>query len=59
MAMSNDNPKPSACWVLMKVVGTKFVYGKALTKPTSSIWNCNSKGLVKLPPSLAHAGDGA
>lgn len=59
MAMSNDNPKPSACWVLMKVDGSKFVYDKTLTNPTSSIWNCNPKGLVKLPPSLANASAGA
>jgi len=56
LAYSNDNPTPSACFVLMKVSGTKFVYDKAVTKPTSSIWNCDPAGIVKMPASLSSNG---
>jgi len=53
LAYSNDNPQPSPCFVLMKLEGTKFVYDKSMTKPTTSIWNCKPTGVVKMPASLS------
>jgi hypothetical protein len=34
----------------LKVEPNKFVYDKAVTQPTQSIWNCNPKGLIHLTP---------
>jgi hypothetical protein len=48
LAMSNANPTPSACFVLMTVKPNKFVYNSAVTKPNSGIWNCDPKGLIHL-----------
>ena len=48
LTTSNANPQPSPCFVLMKVEPTKFVYDKAITRPTQSIWNCNPKNVVHL-----------
>jgi ABC-type branched-subunit amino acid transport system substrate-binding protein len=48
LAMSNNNPIPSACFVLMTVKPNKFVYNKTVTKPNSGIWNCDPKGLIHL-----------
>jgi ABC-type branched-subunit amino acid transport system substrate-binding protein len=48
LAMSNANPIPSACFVLMTVQPNKFVYDSAVTKPNSGIWNCDPKGLIHL-----------
>jgi len=53
LAYSDDNPSPSPCFVLMTVKGSKFVYDKSVTKPTSSIWNCNPKNVVRMTGSLA------
>jgi Periplasmic binding protein len=44
----NDNPTPTPCFAFLKVEPHKFVYDKAVTQPTSGIWNCNPKGLVHL-----------
>jgi hypothetical protein len=46
----NDNPTPTPCFAFLKVEPNKFVYDKAATQPTQSIWNCNPKGLIHLTP---------
>jgi ABC-type branched-subunit amino acid transport system substrate-binding protein len=43
LAMSNENPTPSDCFVLMKVTPAKFVYDKTDTRPNSQIWHCDPK----------------
>jgi ABC-type branched-subunit amino acid transport system substrate-binding protein len=43
LAMSNQNPSPSDCYVLMQVEPGKFVYDKADTKPNNQIWHCDPK----------------
>jgi ABC-type branched-subunit amino acid transport system substrate-binding protein len=48
LAMSNANPTPSACFVLLNVEPNKFVYNKVLTDPNNKIWNCNPSGLVRV-----------
>ncbi len=50
LTMSNQNPQPSPCFALLRVQPNKFVYDKALTRPTQSIWNCNPKNIVQLTP---------
>lgn len=45
---SDKNPLPSPCFALLEATPTKFVYDKALTAPTQSIWNCNPKNVVTL-----------
>lgn len=48
LAMSDNNPIPSACFILMTVKPNKFVYNTAVTQPNSGIWNCDPKGLIHL-----------
>jgi ABC-type branched-subunit amino acid transport system substrate-binding protein len=48
---STQNPIPSPCFALLKAEPNKFVYDRAVTQPTQSIWNCNPKGDVKLTPA--------
>jgi len=48
LTMSNQNPQPSPCFVILKAEPNKFVYDKAVTQPTQSIWNCNPKNIVQL-----------
>jgi Periplasmic binding protein len=48
LTLSNDNPQPSPCFVLMKGSATGFNYDKSITHPTQSIWNCNPKNVVHL-----------
>jgi hypothetical protein len=50
LTMSNKNPYPSPCFALLKAEPNKFVYDKAITRPTQSIWNCNPKNVVHLTP---------
>ncbi len=50
LTMSNENPQPSPCFALLKVEPNKFVYDKAITRPTQSIWNCNPKNVAHLSP---------
>jgi hypothetical protein len=50
LTMSNENPQPSPCFALLKAEPNKFVYDKAVTQPTQSIWNCNPKNIVHLTP---------
>jgi hypothetical protein len=33
---------------MLQATPSKFVYDKALTAPTQSIWNCNPKNVVTL-----------
>jgi hypothetical protein len=48
LTLSNQNPQPSPCFTLLQAEPNKFVYDKALTQPTQSIWNCNPKNVVHL-----------
>ncbi|HUJ66305.1 MAG TPA: ABC transporter substrate-binding protein [Acidimicrobiales bacterium] len=48
LTMSNQNPQPSPCFVLLQAKPNKFVYDKAITRPTQSIWNCDPKNVVPL-----------
>jgi hypothetical protein len=48
LTMSNQNPQSSPCFALLKAEPNKFVYDKAITRPTQSIWNCNPKNVVHL-----------
>ncbi len=50
LAMSNLNPQPSPCFALLEAKPNKFVYDKAITEPTQSIWNCNPTNVVHLTP---------
>ena len=50
LTMSNENPQPSPCFALLKAEPNKFVYDKAITQPTQSIWNCSPKNVVHLTP---------
>jgi ABC-type branched-subunit amino acid transport system substrate-binding protein len=43
LAMSNQNPTPSDCYVLMQVEPGKFAYDKSDTKPNNGIWHCDPK----------------
>jgi len=54
LTMSNENPRPSACFVLLTISHDRYVYDKKVTRPTRSIWNCNPKGVVKMPTKLAN-----
>jgi len=40
----------STSFALLKAESNKFVYDKAITQPTQSIWNCNPKNVVHLTP---------
>jgi hypothetical protein len=48
LTFSNKDPQPSPCFAMLQLTTKAIVYDKALTKPTQSIWNCNSKNLVQL-----------
>ena len=48
LTLSNENPQPSPCFALLRAEPNKFVYDKAVTEPTQSIWNCNPKNIVHL-----------
>ncbi len=50
LTASNANPVPSPCFAMLQAEPNKFVYNKALTQPTQSIWNCNPKNNVHLTP---------
>ncbi len=55
LALSNDNPQPSPCFALLQAKPSGFVYQKAMTQPTQSIWNCNPKNVVTLTPQQVTA----
>jgi hypothetical protein len=48
LTLSNHNPQPSPCFALLQAKANKFVYDRAVTQPTQSIWNCNPKNVVHL-----------
>ena len=48
LTLSNQNPQPSPCFAILRAEPNKFVYDKAVTQPTQSIWNCNPKNIVHL-----------
>ena len=48
LTLSNKNPQPSPCFVILKVEAKGIIYDKAITRPTQSIWNCNPKNVVHL-----------
>jgi hypothetical protein len=48
LALSNENPQPSPCFTLLKGGPKGWLFDKAVTKPTQSIWNCNPKNVVQL-----------
>ena len=50
LTMSNENPMPSPCFALLRATPHGFVYDKAVTQPTQSIWNCDPKNVVQLTP---------
>ena len=43
LSMSDHNPTPSDCFVLMQVEPGKFAYDKTDTRPNSGIWHCDPK----------------
>jgi ABC-type branched-subunit amino acid transport system substrate-binding protein len=45
LAMSNQDPSPSDCFLLMQVEPGKFVYAKSVTQPNNSIWHCDPKSI--------------
>jgi Periplasmic binding protein len=55
LTMSNENPQPSPCFALLQAKPNGFVYDKAITHPTQSIWNCNPKNVVMLTPQQVAA----
>lgn len=50
LALSNQNPQPSPCFALLQAKPSGFVYDKAITHPTQSIWNCNPKNIYTFTP---------
>ena len=50
LTMSDQNPQPSPCFALLQAKPSGFVYDKATTKPTQSIWNCNPKNVYTFTP---------
>jgi hypothetical protein len=54
VSFSNAKPVPSPCFAMLKVEANKFVYDKAATQPTQSIWNCNPKNNVHLTAAQLH-----
>ena len=48
LTLSNENPQPSPCFTILKGGSKGWIFDKAITKPTQSIWNCNPKNVVQL-----------
>jgi Periplasmic binding protein len=48
LTLSNKDPQPSPCFTIMKGGPKGWIYDKAITRPTQSIWNCNPKNVVHL-----------
>lgn len=55
LTMSNENPQPSPCFALLQAKPSGFVYDKAITQPTQSIWNCNPKNVYTFTPQQVAA----
>jgi ABC-type branched-subunit amino acid transport system substrate-binding protein len=51
LAMADQNPTPSDCFLLMTVQPQKFVYDRADTSPNNQIWNCDPKSLFHVSAS--------
>ena len=49
LALSNDNPTPGDCFLLMTVQPNKFVYDRSATDPNNQIWHCDPKTVVPVP----------
>jgi hypothetical protein len=45
LALSNQRPTPTDCFLLMQVKGRAFSYDKADTRPNDQIWHCDPKSL--------------
>jgi ABC-type branched-subunit amino acid transport system substrate-binding protein len=45
LALSNERPTPSDCFLLMQVKGSTFSYDKADTQPNAQIWHCDPRSL--------------
>ena len=52
---SDQDPVPSPCFAILRAEPGRFVYDRAITQPTRSIWNCDPKNLVKLTPQQVAA----
>jgi hypothetical protein len=48
LTLSNNDPQPSPCFVLMRGGSKGWIYDKSITDPTQSIWNCSPKNVVHL-----------
>jgi len=48
LTLSNEDPQPSPCFTIMKGEPKGWIFDKAITGPTQSIWNCNPKNIVHL-----------
>jgi hypothetical protein len=48
LKFSDQDPQQSPCFALLQAKPGGFVYDKAVTQPTQSIWNCNPKNVYKL-----------
>jgi hypothetical protein len=55
LTMSDQSPQPSPCFALLQAKPSGFVYEKAITRPTQSIWNCNPKNVYTLTPQQVTA----
>lgn len=55
---SNQNPEPSPCFAIVQAKPSGFVYDKAITHPTQSIWNCSPKNIVTLSSQQLAAASG-
>jgi hypothetical protein len=55
LTMSNQNPQPSPCFAILQAKPSGFVYDKAITQPTQSIWNCNPKNVYTFTPQQVAA----
>ena len=55
LTMSNENPQPSPCFAILQAKPSGFVYQKAITQPTQSIWNCNPKNVYTFTPQQVTA----
>ena len=53
LALSNQRPTPSDCFLLMQVKGSAFSYDKADTRPNDQIWHCDPKSLFPVSSGTA------
>ena len=55
LTLSDQNPHSSPCFALLRAKPGGFVYDKAITQPTQSIWNCKPKNAYQLTPDQVAA----